>query len=406
MTKRSLVASMAKQIPTFNKAAIQEVTGLPCDRPEVPLAVRQDRLALDHIIPGNKTIRASKVYSHPDIVQNFHDLRGGPVITQRVQLEAKIHVIRVWKKFTLDILNAGKKKRKGKAPLEEVPTTSSPTMQLEESRSPKKVACNQEVQMAISEWNGVIASRDLMNKVNDPNHGMTKETKDACEQVYEAKQKFEFIEDFCNVWLVDMTSEEDTHKCFVMSFEKDIPPALTVSCILVCGPVGENSKPVIPLPETVLITSNVLFTVISYDLNIIFLLRRSEYTSLFSKLGSQSLNSIALNVIGFEVIPVADIIRVRTGERGFKAERMAGGRSELLSVAYQEEKNDCEGNVVHGVAQTLLVRKSETLLQGDHEFTTCMPKATVPHHATAFVGMYCRGFSHQKTSIPNVSRIS
>lgn len=31
------------------------------------------------------------------------------------------------------------------------------------------------------------------------------------------------------------------------------------------------------------------------------------------------------------VVPVADIIRVRTGERGLEAERMAGGRSEILS---------------------------------------------------------------------------
>ncbi|XP_057870865.2 nitrogen regulatory protein P-II homolog isoform X2 [Cryptomeria japonica] len=33
------------------------------------------------------------------------------------------------------------------------------------------------------------------------------------------------------------------------------------------------------------------------------------------------------------VVPVADVIRVRTGERGFKAERMAGGRAELLAGA-------------------------------------------------------------------------
>ncbi|KAJ7546378.1 hypothetical protein O6H91_08G037800 [Diphasiastrum complanatum] len=31
------------------------------------------------------------------------------------------------------------------------------------------------------------------------------------------------------------------------------------------------------------------------------------------------------------VVPVADVIRIRTGERGLKAERMAGGRTELLS---------------------------------------------------------------------------
>eukprot|EP00250_Pteridium_aquilinum_P000744 c10902_g1_i1 orf=83-700(+) len=31
------------------------------------------------------------------------------------------------------------------------------------------------------------------------------------------------------------------------------------------------------------------------------------------------------------VSPVADVIRVRTGERGLKAERMAGGRTDLLS---------------------------------------------------------------------------
>lgn len=31
------------------------------------------------------------------------------------------------------------------------------------------------------------------------------------------------------------------------------------------------------------------------------------------------------------VIPVADVIRVRTGERGLKAERMAGGRADILS---------------------------------------------------------------------------
>jgi nitrogen regulatory protein PII len=32
------------------------------------------------------------------------------------------------------------------------------------------------------------------------------------------------------------------------------------------------------------------------------------------------------------VSPVADIIRVRTGERGRKAERMTGGRSDILST--------------------------------------------------------------------------
>lgn len=31
------------------------------------------------------------------------------------------------------------------------------------------------------------------------------------------------------------------------------------------------------------------------------------------------------------VMPVADIIRVRTGERGLKAERMAGGRADMNS---------------------------------------------------------------------------
>uniref|UniRef100_A0A0D6QU10 PII protein n=1 Tax=Araucaria cunninghamii TaxID=56994 RepID=A0A0D6QU10_ARACU len=36
------------------------------------------------------------------------------------------------------------------------------------------------------------------------------------------------------------------------------------------------------------------------------------------------------------VLPVTDIIRVRTGERGLKAERMAGGRAELLSGADQD----------------------------------------------------------------------
>ncbi|EFJ33869.1 hypothetical protein SELMODRAFT_82661, partial [Selaginella moellendorffii] len=31
------------------------------------------------------------------------------------------------------------------------------------------------------------------------------------------------------------------------------------------------------------------------------------------------------------VIPVADVIRVRTGERGLQAERMVGGRADILS---------------------------------------------------------------------------
>lgn len=39
------------------------------------------------------------------------------------------------------------------------------------------------------------------------------------------------------------------------------------------------------------------------------------------------------------VVPVADIIRVRTGERGLEAERMAGGRSDILSGARQEFTN-------------------------------------------------------------------
>ncbi|OVA16417.1 Nitrogen regulatory protein PII [Macleaya cordata] len=33
------------------------------------------------------------------------------------------------------------------------------------------------------------------------------------------------------------------------------------------------------------------------------------------------------------LVPVSDIIRVRTGERGEKAERMAGGRSDMISTA-------------------------------------------------------------------------
>ncbi|XP_028791449.1 nitrogen regulatory protein P-II homolog isoform X2 [Neltuma alba] len=33
------------------------------------------------------------------------------------------------------------------------------------------------------------------------------------------------------------------------------------------------------------------------------------------------------------VIPVADVMRVRTGERGEKAERMSGGRADMFSVA-------------------------------------------------------------------------
>lgn len=36
------------------------------------------------------------------------------------------------------------------------------------------------------------------------------------------------------------------------------------------------------------------------------------------------------------VVPVADVIRVRTGERGLEAERMAGGRSEILTGVRQE----------------------------------------------------------------------
>jgi nitrogen regulatory protein P-II 1 len=32
------------------------------------------------------------------------------------------------------------------------------------------------------------------------------------------------------------------------------------------------------------------------------------------------------------VSPVSDVIRVRTGERGLKAERMAGGRADILST--------------------------------------------------------------------------
>lgn len=36
------------------------------------------------------------------------------------------------------------------------------------------------------------------------------------------------------------------------------------------------------------------------------------------------------------VVPVADVIRVRTGERGHEAERMAGGRSEILTGSREE----------------------------------------------------------------------
>jgi len=36
------------------------------------------------------------------------------------------------------------------------------------------------------------------------------------------------------------------------------------------------------------------------------------------------------------VVPVVDVIRVRTGERGLEAERMAGGRSEILTGVRQE----------------------------------------------------------------------
>jgi len=36
------------------------------------------------------------------------------------------------------------------------------------------------------------------------------------------------------------------------------------------------------------------------------------------------------------VVPVADVIRVRTGERGLEAERMAGGRSEILTGSREE----------------------------------------------------------------------
>ncbi|CAJ1874268.1 unnamed protein product [Sphenostylis stenocarpa] len=32
------------------------------------------------------------------------------------------------------------------------------------------------------------------------------------------------------------------------------------------------------------------------------------------------------------VIPVSDVIRIRTGERGEQAERMTGGRSDMLSA--------------------------------------------------------------------------
>jgi len=39
------------------------------------------------------------------------------------------------------------------------------------------------------------------------------------------------------------------------------------------------------------------------------------------------------------VVPVVDIIRVRTGERGLEAERMAGGRSDILSGARREVTN-------------------------------------------------------------------
>ncbi|KAL3701493.1 hypothetical protein R1sor_019515 [Riccia sorocarpa] len=35
------------------------------------------------------------------------------------------------------------------------------------------------------------------------------------------------------------------------------------------------------------------------------------------------------------ISPVADVVRVRTGERGLKAERMAGGRAEILGIAEQ-----------------------------------------------------------------------
>lgn len=39
------------------------------------------------------------------------------------------------------------------------------------------------------------------------------------------------------------------------------------------------------------------------------------------------------------VTPVSDLIRVRTGERGERAEKMAGGRSEMISGLQRSPKS-------------------------------------------------------------------
>jgi len=55
---------------------------------------------------------------------------------------------------------------------------------------------------------------------------VTQETKEAQEQPHMAQLKIKFIEDFRNVWFVDVSLEDDTYQRFINNFEKEIPSRL------------------------------------------------------------------------------------------------------------------------------------------------------------------------------------
>lgn len=38
-------------------------------------------------------------------------------------------------------------------------------------------------------------------------------------------------------------------------------------------------------------------------------------------------------LLDFAVVPISDVIRVRTGERGDEGERMSGGRADMFSTS-------------------------------------------------------------------------
>lgn len=71
-----------------------------------------------------------------------------------------------------------------------------------------------------------ILVRDLVRKMKDPNRWVTQETKEAQEQPHMAQLKIKFIEDFRNVWFVDVSLEDDTYQRFINNFEKEIPSRL------------------------------------------------------------------------------------------------------------------------------------------------------------------------------------